>query len=705
MKRLICLVLTAIASLTLLCACGGDGGQGQSDTARFFDEGMEYYLFMDNSNSDSISDIIGAVSASSGVILKYRTPDYADSCEREIVFGDNARPASVAAKSYVDSLGLDEDTGIYLLYVHERSLAVYYNCDYARDRAIAYFIDVFVTSEAKDYEPGAVHSETFSISEAKGEAWEARWSSLEGKISDGAINAMKRLYGLFGEDTYMWIANLYDPELGAFYYSNDARDYQGFLPDVESTRQVLTFLLRMGMVEDFGNDLDIAVPDEIQDKMVSFVKSLQDPDDGYFYHVQWGKNINTSRRGRDLTWSIYILNQFGESADYKTPLDRLGDDELVAYNLTGRLGSSVSSAISGLAYSSVSGVATNEEAPLDSWESLKAYLDNMDFANDSHAQGQILSAQSSVIAAAGYGKQVIEYMDSKQFAETGLWESTVSYRSIGGLLKISSAYSTLGGEIKYAEEAMNSCIEALLSDEPQSSMTCVYNCLNGMGNGMGNLKRHGGADIVAEVQSYLRGRAEEMISAATNKIAGFRKDDGSFSYKIDGTLSHSQGALVSLGNNEGDMNATLLATGSITGLYDVLGLEDVRVYSADDYQTFINALLSSRPIEKNATEPPEPVSFDDLGDDELPYYLERDELINDDLKIVDDPRGSGRVIALTTAKGQGDYFHMRLGTVSTLAASCYVLETDISFAGITENSNAEPLQLYMRSASASTKST
>ena len=183
-------------------------------------------------------------------------------------------------------------------------------------------------------------------------------------------------------------------------------------------------------------------------------------------------------------------------------------------------------------------------------------------------------------------------------------------------------------------------------------MTGVYNCLNGMGNVMGNLKRHGGKDAVAEMQTYLRGRAEEMITAATVKIADFRKADGSFSYNVDGTATHSQGALVSLGGNEGDMNATLLATGVITGLYDVLGLTDVRVYSNDDFCAFVDMLLSAIPIEKEATEPPEPIGFDDceLGES-FPSNIERDELQNGDLEIVSDPRGSGKVIALSTARG------------------------------------------------------
>ena len=702
MKKIFVLLITLSLAL-LLFGCGGNGNEGG---AVFFDPSCDYYLFVNQSDGILTGDIVNRINSTTGTVVKYRAMDFAESFEREIVIGDGERAATKAAKQYAATLGLSDDDGIVLVYALGNSLAVYYNTPHAIEMAIDYFLDEFVTAEARRIEAdGCIYKHTFSISAKKEAEWEARWSSLDGKISDGAIAAMKRLYSLFGADTYTWVADLYDPEVGGFYYSNSARDYIGFRPDVESTRQALTFMLRMGMVDDF-NSLDEAVPEALQERMVAFVKSLQDPDDGYFYHLQWGKNINTSRRGRDLTWSVYILTQFGESPDYKTPTERFDSDELMAANLASPLGSSVSSAISSLIGSTVKSVATNEEAPLDSWESLKAYLDKMDFANDSHAQGQILSSQCQVIAAAGYGAQVVAYMDAIQDPSTGLWESTVSYRSIGGLLKITSAYGTLGGEFKYAEQAMTSCIEMLLSDEPQSSMTCVYNCLNGMSNVMSNLKSHGGKSLVAKVQASLIERAETIITAATAKIADFRKPDGSFSYKIDGTNTHSQGALVSLGGNEGDMNATLLATGVITGIYSVLGLKAVRVYSYDDYEAFTDMLVNMAPVQKAETDPPEPLTFDDcsLGDD-FPYVIERDELQNDDLSIVKDPRGSGNVISLKTAKGQGDYFHVRLERVSSLAATCFVLESDISFAGITADSNAEPLQLYMRSSRASSKST
>ena len=49
------------------------------------------------------------------------------------------------------------------------------------------------------------------------------------------------------------------------------------------------------IVKGYRNETDL----EYEKKMAEFNCSLQDPDDGYIYHPQWGKNITDHRRGRD----------------------------------------------------------------------------------------------------------------------------------------------------------------------------------------------------------------------------------------------------------------------------------------------------------------------------------------------------------------------------------------------------------------------
>ena len=48
--------------------------------------------------------------------------------------------------------------------------------------------------------------------------------------------ALSELDTRYDKKLFDWVINLYDPSWG-FYYANSARDYDGFLPDIESTCQ------------------------------------------------------------------------------------------------------------------------------------------------------------------------------------------------------------------------------------------------------------------------------------------------------------------------------------------------------------------------------------------------------------------------------------------------------------------------------------
>lgn len=74
------------------------------------------------------------------------------------------------------------------------------------------------------------------------------------------------------------------------------------LPDIESTGQTLYLLEASGLTRGRALDDPEAFPESFKASLVRFTLSLLDPNDGYFYHPQWGKNITTSRRGRDLGW-------------------------------------------------------------------------------------------------------------------------------------------------------------------------------------------------------------------------------------------------------------------------------------------------------------------------------------------------------------------------------------------------------------------
>ena len=711
MKKFAGLLLTLLLTAVCLGSCLVQGG-AVTKPGTIFAPGSELYLIVERGNEAFDENTIWDKLLYNCDVTATLKGDDGQTYSNEIIVGNTSHPVSQAALSYLEKQNLDEDEAAYLFYVENCSLAIVYNDQIAAPFAIEYFYEHILTGNTLTLGESYRHMETFSISERKGELWEDRWSVYDGVISDDAILAMKALYGLFDEDTYMWIASLYDAEIGAFYFSESARDHVGFLPDVESTRQVLTFMERMGMTADFGGDLNKAVPKEISSKMVAFVKSLQDPSDGYFYHPQWGKDITVNRRGRDLTWSKYILNAFGASADYTLPdaPDADIDDMSAGASLavTVPLGVKTCAAVEKVT-SSVIGVAASDYADFSSEAAFIAWMNSLELETKSHSDGQIFSSQASVIKAKGFADAALNNLYERANPENGLWEDEISWSGIGGLLKLSSAIATLGGTLPYPEKSIESCVAALLSDEPQTSMTCVYNCVNGASNVMNSMRREGKGDQVKEIQASLRENAEALISACTGKILAYRNENGSFSYWEDRTGTHAQGALVSLGVDDGELNGTLLATGSITGLISIMSLPTVRVYSADDYEAFIYELLNAGEIVKNNPEPPEPYDFDSIASDsdDLPQQFSKSKTTGGSISIVEDPRdgAAGNVLQLTSKSQQkADYVAINIDRVSSAAANCYVLETDICYAEIGSSCNAEPVQIYLRGAESTAKS-
>ena len=60
------------------------------------------------------------------------------------------------------------------------------------------------------------------------------WQDLEKIAPAEVVTSLKKLNSFYeGRNIAVWMANLYDPEIGGFYYSNSARDHEGFMPDID----------------------------------------------------------------------------------------------------------------------------------------------------------------------------------------------------------------------------------------------------------------------------------------------------------------------------------------------------------------------------------------------------------------------------------------------------------------------------------------
>ena len=114
------------------------------------------------------------------------------------------------------------------------------------------------------------------------EAAKEKWDELEKITSKEVRKALYELYSLYDVEIVDWVAGLYDPKIGGFYFSNTARDretveYGGktykLLPDVESTLQALNFLIGSGIAPD---GYEKFIPERMKEQIGTWRKSIPD---------------------------------------------------------------------------------------------------------------------------------------------------------------------------------------------------------------------------------------------------------------------------------------------------------------------------------------------------------------------------------------------------------------------------------------------
>ena len=407
------------------------------------------------------------------------------------------------------------------------------------------------------------------------------WDEVKKASNPELVDALRDLYSIYDAELVDWCAGLYDPKIGGFYYSNSARDnektvWQGkeydLLPDAESTCQAIGFVRRSGITSDTEGFYGPFIPDWMKKKTADFIFSLQDPD-GFFYHPQWGKNIGLSRRARDLSWSKIMLGGFGRELRYPTLLD--ADKPKTEVTLV--------------------------PEHMQSKEKLIAFLDSLDFENKSYAAGNNVASQFLQIKGQGLGDVVIDYLNSHQHADTGLWHSKTDYYGVNGLMKISGIYNNAGLVIPHATEAAMSAIDAITSEEEIKGVVDLWNTWVAVHNIVKSLRTFGGEEGERQASAILERVKREAIGAVKatkEKIAPFKKPDHAFSYCREYPAPTSQGAPVCVPYlPEGDMNATVISvTLMIEMVHNALGLFDkmVPLFGKEEGERFLSIVEENR---------------------------------------------------------------------------------------------------------------
>ena len=715
-------ILSAIALLLLtasLASCslfkkgdenGTNNGSNQNNDAEatLWKVGEEINVLAEvGASENAVNSILSKVTDAIDTVPYMRPLDYAVG-ERELLIGNTGRELSDKAYEKLERLDTLEKYDVrWLIYREGNSVAIAYDYDdegVALNYAAEYFLTYCVGNAGcgVSANEGVIASTVFNLKDhyqaIDDKETEKKWAELEKEAGAEIVDALKGLYGMYSDDMILWLADLYDPAIGGFYYSNSARDTIGYLPDGDSTYQVLALLRGSGAFTEMEQ-----IPAHIRDQIVAWIKGLQNKN-GYFYHPQWGvalTDINESRRSRDLTRCVSVLKMFGANPTYDTPTGVKGDGYLADGTLAPTsaiktpLSESKVSAVSKVLAVEASGVAVPEH--LASKEAFEKYLEARPINKDSYSAGSVIVAQISEIIYRDKilkeeGKDyslceiLINWLESHQY-DNGLWEEQISENAINGLMKIAGCYSNIGVQIPRAELGAAAAVKYILEGEVKGGIVGIFNpwaALTRVQSSLRSVEIPSATDTANRIRDYVRENAVDCIKQSAVKLAEFKKPDGSYSYLKMSSSQTSQGLPIAVpGSYEGDVNAALLGSDDLVScIYSALGYSDyfVPFYTYTDMKVFSWRLDELDPVIKddNVVGEVATVTFDDDTPNTPPSSV--DYSVNSShglINIIEDPRegASGNVLYFASGAGGKEIV---TATVSQLTSSPtrYVFESD-----------------------------
>jgi len=760
LKRIILLLLLLTVTLLSVISCGdddnGDGsGDGSSsgntgdtgdtgdtddtgstaDSGQLFGKGCKVNIvYSDDKNAkEAAGKLYSAIYSVTGV-----TPDENGSgtYDVNVILGESDSESSRAAYRRLSRIErTNEDFIGYVVYCDGEDFAIAYDIDERHYAAIMGAEQLIERINQGAIEPGVgvLYKHVFDMDayyQAEDDEYlEEKWNGLAefvgGELGKEIVEAFKDHYMLYTDDVITWLANLYEPYVcyceggvclgsekcggAAFYYSNAARDNYGFLPDVESTYQVLEFMTGVGMLDQYyGRSYLNVLSDEMKERITHFVRSLQD-EDGWFYHPQWDKeSLTTNRRSRDLVWCEKWLKAVEVAPYYDTPNGMLGEGRpsLSAYSSPLRYSASV------VAVSKVVAAASTADVPdhLLTKDALTAYLSGLDIKNNSYSVGNLISTQIAqftardrTLAAQGANWRtvdvLVDWLTETQNPETGTWDykkpgdaGYSDYYGVNGVLKIYGSFSTAERVFPNWEKAIESALKAIRSAEEIGAIVDMYNgfwVVSGLSSNVRSYAPNGEAKA-NEISRMMLESAPEFIRIATKKIAGFRKPDGSFSYGREYSSEESQGMKVTLPNRvEGDVNGNGIAINGVTDhLYSSFGLGGYRVpiYTDNDRRKFFNIIEELDRVIKDETDVvKEAIDFeaDTVGSKTM---FATTTLFHEGTALVaEDPRGEGNVLEVKSTQNALGNDLIRIENPSSLPnPASFVFEADFC---LLENTN------------------
>ena len=628
MKKITRLIIALLLISLTLSSCSLFDKDGETDT----DGELSRIVYAEGIDISSLRSSVAAVIGNVPCVT-----DDEPTVDGEIVIGSTSRAITAKAR---DTLAVElaassqYDCG-YLAYYDGKSVALYWDTPDMANIAIAKFISVCVNEKRLDLKEGIVTSEYFVKSEYEIEKY---WLDIAAVSDKTVVAALRQMYNsINGSAIVDFYANLWDGDIGGFYYTISARDNYGYLPDIESTQQIIAGLENCGAYD----DMDKFYPDEIKLAILEFVWNMQSENDGYFYHPQWAQDksqLQTDRYGRDMTRATNIISYFTIDTDgdgvaekqyprycapngVKCKAHSGTDDRCVFPIVSGvssvSITSSVSSAVSLLIESVVSPTATVSSHPdYTSRDAFSAWLEEYNSTiKENSGKAHNLSSIRAEITQHGYDDIVLAHLDRVQaevFEEqlrdgeepTGLWQKNVDYNAVWGLLKYSGYYNagSRGKAIdeKYLPYIIKTCIKVIeLAPDGNYASNDLYNQWDSIARVFDNVKTYYGDAKVAQLRTILRENVASLINNSLLKIEDLKLSNGSYALNSNGTSpARIYGTDISLGIVEGNTNSTNIICSMYNSVFECLGFKPVPLMTRSDGERFLDTIMTIEPVNK-----------------------------------------------------------------------------------------------------------
>ena len=652
---LVCLSVLLI--IVGLCSCkkknpnnsGNNSSNGNTTENVIYSPNVEATLVLGEGVGDEGLRLIrNSYFKQTGKNIKTLSSD-ASVSDHEIVIGKTTREVSEKAYRFLEIMEKDseEDVG-YVIYSDGKSVAIAFDeAEYgvraAFIEACEVFVSNYMTSSTLKCKNGVLTKGSFDSLEWQNKRdeesldiiWNLKFEQILSKLgnkeelTNQTVTELKNLYGLFNMDnnTVVWLANLYDPVTGGFYYSNSARNNEGYLPDLESTADAISLV--KAILVDYSGSLTDYFGEEISAKFISFVNNMQAADNGYFYHPQWPRTAidkNTIRRSRDLMSALNILSDFGGRPVYNTPNGVFGQGGVIASSLLVRPLNNANATVA------VSSLIIEDDIYIPSHmlteDSFKSYLSTLNMSASALDCAKTLSSQLAQISfrdsqleesgeSYRLSKTIVNWLNSKQNAKTGLWgvSETLNSDCFKAQYEVITIYNSLGERLSKAELIIGMLSDCIMA-EPDDNLNVndiadAWAALSAISE---NLNMFSSENSEASVNlSRLNSNIVELLKSTRLKLAELVRDDGSFKASVGMGTGKSYGMpIASSTADEGNISATLSAIKNTWfAIFKTLNIGNVPVFMTSDRMIFQKTLFDMDVIIKNEIVEAKPVDFED----------------------------------------------------------------------------------------------